>query len=99
MHLLYLKMRGEVELWFSLGMRNGEEAGLGLAAEASLEPTVARAVVERRTDLAAKEAMADGVVFGVLGFDGDLGEGFGTLEWRSHVCVCMSTPMDEGRGI
>lgn len=45
---------------FCLGMLNGEAAGLGLAAEASLEPRVVRPAAERSMDLAAKEAMAYG---------------------------------------
>lgn len=49
---------------FCLGMLNGEADGLGLAAEASLEPRLVRPEAERSMDLAAKEAMA----YGVLGF-------------------------------
>lgn len=53
----YLKMRLERE--FCLGMRNGELAGLAPEPAASLDATVVRAAVDRRTDLAALAAAND----------------------------------------
>ena len=53
----YLKIRLERE--FCLGMRNGELAGLAPGPAASLDATVVRAAVDRRTDLAALAAAND----------------------------------------